>query len=109
MRVRIALDQLDPRILPDMGIKVSFLEDGAAAGAEGGAAGARPRPCVTGATQAFVWVVRDGKVEKRAVQTGAARGRPGAGDGRARRRRGRSSSTAARLRDGAAVELKAAS
>ena len=29
VRVRIGLDQLDPRILPDMGIKVSFFEDGA--------------------------------------------------------------------------------
>ncbi len=29
VRVRIGLDQLDPRILPDMGIKVSFLEDAA--------------------------------------------------------------------------------
>ena len=27
VRVRIAFDQLDPRILPDMGIKVRFLED----------------------------------------------------------------------------------
>ena len=38
VRVRIGLDELDPRILPDMGIKVSFLED-----ASGRAAGQRRR------------------------------------------------------------------
>ncbi len=43
VRVRIALDELDPRILPDMGIKVSFLEEGAAP-RRAGAAGPRQQP-----------------------------------------------------------------
>ncbi len=43
VRVRIGLDQLDPRILPDMGIKVSFFEDGVATDGEDGAARARER------------------------------------------------------------------
>ena len=38
VKVRIGFDQLDPRILPDMGVKVSFLRD-ERAGRGGGAAG----------------------------------------------------------------------
>jgi HlyD family secretion protein len=40
VKVRIAIDQKDPRILPDMGVRVSFLE--------GGAAGSRPPTGSTG-------------------------------------------------------------
>ena len=36
VKVRIAFDKLDPRILPDMGVKVSFLAGEQAAGAGGG-------------------------------------------------------------------------
>ena len=32
MKVRIGFDQLDPRILPDMGVKVAFLRDPEQAG-----------------------------------------------------------------------------
>lgn len=108
VRVRIALDQLDPRILPDMGIKVSFLEEGAAPAA----APALLIPAaaiVTDGDQAFVWVVRDGKVERRPVQTGAAR------DGQVPVTEGLAGSEAIvvdpprRLREGSAVELQAAS
>ncbi len=39
VKVRIAIDRKDPRILPDMGVRVSFLEEAAqSAGAEGGVA-----------------------------------------------------------------------
>lgn len=68
VRVRIAFDRLDARILPDMGIKVRFLEEPGAAAAD--------RPHVPAAAivrdgkSASVWVVRDGKVEKRAVELG---------------------------------------
>jgi multidrug efflux pump subunit AcrA (membrane-fusion protein) len=42
VKVRVAIDQKDPRILPDMGVRVSFLE----AAQDGGAAPApRPRAC----------------------------------------------------------------
>lgn len=35
VKVRIAFDELDPRILPDMGVKVSFLEtEGTTAGGD---------------------------------------------------------------------------
>ena len=70
VRVRIGLDELDPRILPDMGIKVSFLD------AANGAAPATPEIRLPeGAVQtaegaAYVWLVRDGKATKQAVETG---------------------------------------
>ena len=72
VRVRIGLDQLDPRILPDMGIKVSFFEDGSQPAAKG--APLVPENAVIHEGEAsFVWVVRDGKVEKRAVKVGSAK------------------------------------
>jgi RND family efflux transporter MFP subunit len=107
VRVRIGLDQLDPRILPDMGIKVSFLE----AGAQPSAKGAPQVPAnavVKDGDTTFVWVVRDGKVEKRAVKTGETRDdQVAVTDGLTG---GESIVIDApkRLREGAAVELKAA-
>ena len=73
VRVRIGFDKLEPQILPDMGIKVRFLDDApeVAKGGEG------PRVRVpTAAVQrtggeAYVWVVNDGTVERRAITTGA--------------------------------------
>ena len=44
VKVRIAIDQKDPRILPDMGVRVSFLEEAAKSGPEAGSpAAAVPR------------------------------------------------------------------
>lgn len=69
VRVRIGIDQLDPRILPDMGIKVSFFELASAAKA---AAGPHiPESAVVADGDArFVWLVRDGKVEKQSIKAG---------------------------------------
>jgi RND family efflux transporter MFP subunit len=75
VRVRIGFDALDPRILPDMGVKVAFLEAG-----QEGAAAERPRAIVArealrgdgAATLAFV--VKDGRLERRAVRVGVAAG-----------------------------------
>ena len=52
VRVRIGFDKLDPRILPDMGIKVRFLDDEPAAQAERGPAHPRAggAPCSAKAT-----------------------------------------------------------
>jgi HlyD family secretion protein len=74
VKVRISLDKLDPRILPDMGVKVSFLSDETA--------GARATPGVlipNGAVhrvdgRPVVFVVRQGVLERRAVSVGAATG-----------------------------------
>jgi HlyD family secretion protein len=41
VKVRIALKQKDPRVLPDMGVKVTFLDDGSAAGAATAATAAK--------------------------------------------------------------------
>ena len=70
--VRIAFDQLDPRILPDMGIKVAFL-----AGEGDSATLARvvrvPRAAIRGsAGDEFVFVVgHEDKLERRAIKVGA--------------------------------------
>jgi RND family efflux transporter MFP subunit len=107
VRVRIGLDQLDPRILPDMGIKVSFLEDQSAPAAAG-VPTVPSNAIVADDGKTFVWVVRDGKVERRAVQTGAPK------DGNVPVTEGLEGGEAVvvdaprRLREGAAVELQAA-
>ena len=44
VKVRIAIEQKDPRILPDMGVRVSFLEQAPAADARAGAAAGAPPP-----------------------------------------------------------------
>ena len=74
VRVRIAFDKLEPQILPDMGIKVRFLDDQPAPAA---VANSGPRIRVpTVAIQraggdAFVWIVKnDNRVERRAVTLG---------------------------------------
>lgn len=106
VRVRIGFDQLDPRILPDMGIKVSFLE---AAGAAHAGSGPRvPDKAIANEDgHTFVWLVHDGKVEKRVVKAGAVT------DGQVTVLEGLRGGEALvvdpprRLRDGSAVELRA--
>ena len=72
MRVRIGFDKLEPQILPDMGIKVRFLDDAPVRRQRRpGRASACPRwPCSASTASAFVWVVSDGRVERRAVTRG---------------------------------------
>ncbi len=77
VRVRIAFEELDPRILPDMGIKVSFLAEREPEGAT-----APPRQRIVVPKSAvrmadgsqIVFVVREDKVERRAVTIGPAMG-----------------------------------
>jgi RND family efflux transporter MFP subunit len=75
VKVRVAFDRLDPRILPDMGVKVTFL------GAEPKAARAGTPPAVVPRAairqeggRHVVYVLRDGRVERRVVRLGEARG-----------------------------------
>ena len=74
--VRIGFQKLDPRILPDMGVKVTFLRED-----EGGAApAARPVTLVPQAAvrseggASYVFVVRQNSVERRAIKTGGTDG-----------------------------------
>jgi len=73
VRVRIGFDQLESYILPDMGIKVRFLDD--APVAQNAPTGPRIRvPSVAVQREggdAYVWVVNEGRVERRAVTVGA--------------------------------------
>jgi RND family efflux transporter MFP subunit len=77
VKVRVAFDQLDPKILPDMGVKVAFLGD-------------EPTPAKGKATEAkaivakaavhtedgrpVVFLVKERTLERRAVTLGAERG-----------------------------------
>jgi HlyD family secretion protein len=78
VRVRIGFDTLEPRILPDMGVKVSFLEDRPATGAQTAAAAHPAVRIPAGAVirdgdTSFVWRVQDGELERVAVRTGGER------------------------------------
>ena len=73
--VRIAFDQLDPRILPDMGVKVTFLREAAAAEAEPAPTALVPKAAVrTSDGTSHVFVVRGDAVERRAIQTAGTDG-----------------------------------
>jgi RND family efflux transporter MFP subunit len=72
IKVRISLDRLEARILPDMGVKVAFLEE-ATAGQKPVALVPAGAVVVDGAARA-VWVVADGKLQRRAVRVGTSPG-----------------------------------
>ncbi len=75
VKVRVAFDRLDPRILPDMGVKVTFFGDEPDTRAAGATRVLVPRTAVReeGGSQ-VVFVYRDGRVERRAVRLGQVRG-----------------------------------
>jgi RND family efflux transporter MFP subunit len=80
VKVRIAFDEFDSRILPNMGIKVSFLEErDDTAIATSGDAAARPAvrlpaaAVVADGSARIVWRVESGSVERVAVLTGSER------------------------------------
>jgi RND family efflux transporter MFP subunit len=76
VKVRIGFEQLDPRILPDMGVKVSFLSERPTTAA----AAARPRLTLPKAAirsadgRSVVFLVHDDRVERRAVSVGSTLG-----------------------------------
>ena len=80
VRVRIAFDVLEPRILPDMGVKVSFLDNARSQpGVADAAANARPAVRIPESSvfkegeTTYVWRVSDERVERVAVSVGASR------------------------------------
>lgn len=76
VKVRVGFDKLDPRILPQMGVKVAFRESDPGPAAGTSASGARetrlvsiPKAALTSdAGRDVVWVAKSGKAERRAVQ-----------------------------------------
>jgi RND family efflux transporter MFP subunit len=79
VRVRVSLLERDPRILPEMGISVRFLENEPAPLPAGESAASAlltvPATALFEANgRSYVWRVDDGLVERRAVQAGARRG-----------------------------------
>ena len=75
--VRIGFETLDPRILPDMGVKVTFLREAGDTGTPRGRSRSRwcrkPR-CVAEGDARYVFVVRGEIVERRAVKVGGTDG-----------------------------------
>ncbi len=77
VQVKVSILDHDPRILPEMGAKVDFQEPAAT-----GVASAAPKAVIrvpaaavkTDAGSSVVWVVREGRLARRAVQTGPVSG-----------------------------------
>ena len=71
VKVRVGFDKLDPRILPQMGVKVAFRSSGETeAAAPGKSSLVLPKAALRSADgRDIVWVVADGKLERRAVTT----------------------------------------
>lgn len=77
VKVRIGFEEFDPRILPEMGVQVWFLEQAGPAdgAAEYGRTVSIPQGALRGETGSqYVFVVRDGRAERRMVQVGQRRG-----------------------------------
>jgi RND family efflux transporter MFP subunit len=75
--VRIGFDQLDPRILPDMGVKVTFLReaDDTNNGESARSVALVPKGAIqTAGEQAYVFVVQGDVVDRRAVKIGGTDG-----------------------------------
>src|SRR5260370_506210 len=79
VKVRVTFDRLDPRIQPDIGLQVAFLGEEhphVRAGAKAGA----PKALIPNSAvrqqdgKANIFMVHDGKVERRAVTLGSPRG-----------------------------------
>lgn len=78
VQVKVTIDDHDPRILPEMGAKVDFL----APATSRAVAGAGPRTVLrvpatvvkTDAGASVVWIVREGRLVRRAVVTGPVSG-----------------------------------
>jgi RND family efflux transporter MFP subunit len=81
VKVRISFDKLDPKILPDMGVKVAFMgEDEAKKKGAAKSTGPKPTAIVpksavrTDNGKSYVFLMRDTKLERRGVTLGNDRG-----------------------------------
>ncbi|HHY85101.1 MAG TPA: efflux RND transporter periplasmic adaptor subunit [Verrucomicrobia bacterium] len=72
VRVRVGFENLDPRILPEMGVKVAFQRAGEAS--QRPAEIVLPKSAVRQSNgRDAVWLVRNGKLERRAITVGSMR------------------------------------
>jgi HlyD family secretion protein len=76
VKVRVGFDKLDPRILPDMGVKVAFqgASDAGAKTASASLVSVPKRALRQDGGRDVVWVVQGGRLERRAVTVDGARG-----------------------------------
>jgi RND family efflux transporter MFP subunit len=74
VKVRISFDKLDPRILPDMGVKVTFLAKETGPAQASSALLVPKEAVIDDAGKQIVFVYRDGRVERRAVTVGGVLG-----------------------------------
>jgi HlyD family secretion protein len=75
VKVRVAFGELDPRILPQMGVKVAFQSDDSVETIATQSASAVPKQALTkDGNRDIAWVVKQGKAERRAVTLGNASG-----------------------------------
>jgi len=75
VKVRISFNALDPRILPDMGVKVAFLEAASSEDEGPPVRGVVPQAALrTDGQRQVVFVLEDGIVRRRAVTVGRMRG-----------------------------------
>lgn len=73
VKVRVGFEQLDSRVLPDMSVKVAFQQTAANPGS--GPEVVVPKAAIRQRDgRDVVWLVRDGRVERRAVKVGTTRG-----------------------------------
>jgi HlyD family secretion protein len=112
VKVRVAFEKLEPRILPDMGVRVSFLQESSGLS---GADAASSLPAGTVWVPASAVVQRDGRAVVFVVQGGKAREQsvtPGESQGDLRAVQGIASGSAvvqsppARLSDGSRITVK---
>ena len=75
VEVRVGFDQLDPRILPDMGVKVAFQEEGSTATSGRGGVMVPQSAISENNGKHYVLLVINGVVERRAIATAGERGK----------------------------------
>jgi RND family efflux transporter MFP subunit len=75
VEVRVAFDKLDPRILPDMGVKITFLGEEARQTEKAPSGLMVPQSAIRDdGGQKIVFLVKDNHVERHAVKVGASQG-----------------------------------
>lgn len=71
VRVRISIEDLDPRILPDMGVKVRFFDDQPAAGGRPPVASVPAGAVLESDGDTWVWRVEEGRARRTIVTAGS--------------------------------------